>query len=190
MLMGSFWVAQRFQRCDKVAAYDRGFQPLRYFMAAPPTGNTGYGVYFITASTFQKQSLFQSERLSLPFIDTLLHYRLQRKYLLHEFVVMPNHFHLLITPTLTLERAMQLIKGGFSYRARKKLGYAAEVWQTSYYDRRERGIEDYLNFKYYIRQNPVKRGLAKTPEEYPYSSAYLGFVMDEIPERLRLTLTA
>jgi len=93
-------------------------------MAAPPRGNTGYSVYFITAPAFQKQNLFQSERFSLPFIDTLLHYRLQRKYLLHEFVIMPNHFHLLITPALTLERAIQLIKGGFSYRARKELGFA------------------------------------------------------------------
>jgi len=153
-------------------------------MAAPPRGNTGYSVYFITAPAFQKQNLFQSERFSLPFIDTLLHYRLQRKYLLHEFVIMPNHFHLLITPALTLERAIQLIKGGFSYRARKELGFAGEIWQPSYYDRRVRAVEDYLNFKYYIRQNPVKRGLANTPEEYPYSSAHPGFVMDEVPERL------
>jgi putative transposase len=51
---------------------------------------------------------------------------------------MPNHFHLLITPTLTLERAMQVIKGGFSYRARKELGFAGEIWQPSYYDRRVR----------------------------------------------------
>jgi putative transposase len=159
-------------------------------MAAPPRGNTGHGVYFITASTFQKQSLFQSERFSLPFIDTLLHYRLKKNYLLHEFVVMPNHFHLLITPTLTLERAMQLIKGGFSYRARKELGFGGEIWQPSYYDRRARHIEDYLNFKYYIRQNPVKRGLANTPEEYSYSSAHPGFVLDETPERLRLALGA
>jgi REP-associated tyrosine transposase len=105
-------------------------------MAAPRRGNTGYGTYFITASTFQKQSLFQSERFSLPFIDTLFQYRLKRHYLLHEFVIMPNHFHLLITPTLSLERAMQLIKGGFSYRARKELGFAGEIWQPSYYDRR------------------------------------------------------
>jgi putative transposase len=153
-------------------------------MAAPPRGNTGHSAYFITASTFQKQSLFQSDRFSLPFIDPLLHYRLQRKYLLHEFVVMPNHFHLLITPTLTLERAMQLIKGGFSYRVRNELGYAGEIWQPSHYDRRVRDVEDYVNFKYYIRQNPVKRALARAPEEYPYSSAYLGFVMDEVPERL------
>jgi putative transposase len=120
-------------------------------MAAPPRGNTGFSVYFITASTFQKQSLFQSDRFSLPFIETLLNYRLQRKYLLHEFVVMPNHFHLLITPTLTLERALQLIKGGFSYRAKKELGFAGEIWQPSYYDRRVREAEDYMNFKYYIR---------------------------------------
>ncbi len=157
-------------------------------MTAPPRGNNGYSVYFITASTFQKQSLFQSDRFSLPFIETLLNYRLQRKYLLHEFVVMPNHFHLLLTPTLTLERALQFIKGGFSYRARKELGFAGEIWQPSYYDRRVRDIEEYINCKYYMRQNPVKRGLVKTPGEYTYSSAYPGFVMDEVPERLTRAL--
>jgi putative transposase len=157
-------------------------------MAAPPRGNTGYSIYFVTASTFQKQSLFQSQRFSLPFIDTLLHYRSQEKYLLHEFVVMPDHFHLLMTPTLTLERAMQLIKGGFSCRARKDLGYAGEIWQPSYYDRRVRDVEEYINFKHYIRQNPVKRGLAKTLEEYPYSSAHSGFVMDAVSEGLKAKL--
>jgi putative transposase len=43
-------------------------------------------------------------------------YRTQKKYLLHEFVVMRDHFHLILTPTgITLERAMQLIKGRFSF---------------------------------------------------------------------------
>jgi hypothetical protein len=49
-----------------------------------------------------------------------------------------------------------------------------------------RNVEDCVNFKYYIRQNPVKRGLAKTAEEYPYSSAHPGFVLDEIPKPLEL----
>jgi putative transposase len=100
---------------------------------------------------------------------------------------MPNHFHLLITPTITIERAMQLIKGGFFYRAKKELGFTGEIWQPSYYDRRVRGTEEYVNFRYYIRQNPVKRGLTRTPEEYPYGSAYPGFVRDEVPEKLRLS---
>jgi len=154
-------------------------------MAAPFRGNTGSGTYFITASTFQKQNLFQSARFSLPFIGTLLSYRLQRKYLLHEFVVMPNHFHLLITPVVSLERALQFIKGGFSYRVKKELGYAGEIWQPSYYDRRVRDVEELANFGHYIRHNPVKRGLVRMAEEYPYSSAFPGFVRDEVPERLR-----
>src|SRR5438874_12006336 len=44
------------------------------------------------------------------FIEVLQHYRRQGKYLLHEFVLMPDHFHVLITPTITLERALQLIR--------------------------------------------------------------------------------
>jgi putative transposase len=54
--------------------------------------------------------MFQTDRMTNLFVEVLLGYRAQQQYLLHEFVLMPNHFHLLITPTLTLERALQLIK--------------------------------------------------------------------------------
>ncbi len=154
-------------------------------MAAPPRGNTGYSCYFITASTYQKQNLFQSDRMARLFVEVLSHYRQQDKYLLHEFVLMPDHFHLLIPPTLTLERALQLIKGGFSFRVRKELGIAYEIWQPSYYDRRVRDAEEYFAFREYIHRNPVKRGLARTPDEYVYSSAKSGFVRDELPQRLK-----
>jgi putative transposase len=119
------------------------------------------------------------------FIDVLLHYRQQDKYLVHEFVVMPDHFHLLLTPIETLERALQLIKGGFSFRAKKELGFGGEIWQKSYYDRRVRDMSEYLAFRQYIQQNPVKKRLAPGVNEYPYSSAALGFKLDEIPQRLK-----
>jgi REP element-mobilizing transposase RayT len=85
-------------------------------MAIPYRGSTGPGTYFITASAFQKKSLFQSHRMASLLIDVLLHYQTQGEYHLHEFVIMPNHFHLLITPIppVTIERAIQFIKGGFS----------------------------------------------------------------------------
>ena len=154
-------------------------------MAAPRRGNTGMGTYFITANTFQKHSLLQSERMAGLFLDVLYCYRAQQKYLLHEFVVMPDHFHLLITPTLTLERAMQLIKGGFSFRAKKELGFGGEIWETSFYDHRVRDWEEYCAFRRYIHLNPVKRGLAATPEQYPYSSAKAGMALDAVPQRLK-----
>jgi len=154
-------------------------------MAAPPRGNTGHSCYFITASTFQKQNLLQSDRMAGLFLEVLLHYHRQRKYQLHEFVIMPNHFHLLITPAGTLERALQMIKGGFSFRAKKELGFIHEIWQPSYYDRRVRDIDEYLAFREYIHHNPVKGRLVAQAVDYPYSSAAPGFELDDIPQRLK-----
>ena len=89
-------------------------------------------------------------------INVLSHYQQQGKYHLREFAVMPNHFHLMITPIyrVTLEKAVQLIKGGFSYRVKKELGFAGEIWQTSFYDRRVRDAEEYGRFRHYIHMNP------------------------------------
>jgi putative transposase len=104
------------------------------------------------------------------FLEVLQHYRRQRKYLLHEFVLMPDHFHLLLTPAATLERALQLIKGGFSFRARKELGelgFGGEIWQPSFYDRRVRDIEEYCAYREYIHRNPVKRRLVHAAADYP-----------------------
>ncbi|MFY9845643.1 MAG: transposase [Terriglobales bacterium] len=154
-------------------------------MAAPQRGNTGFSSYFITAVTFQKQSLFQSDRMAILFVQLLLTYRSQHKYLLHEFVLMPDHFHLLLTPTLTLERALQLIKGGFSFRAKRELGFAGEIWEKSYHDRRVRDWQEYCAFRQYIHLNPVKKRLAEIPELYPYSSASAGMALDAAPQRLK-----
>jgi putative transposase len=154
-------------------------------MAAPHRGNTGYGTYFITATTFQRMSTFQTTRMAELFVRVLLGYREQQKFLLHEFVLMPNHFHLLITPTLTLERALQLVKGDFSFRAKKELGFAGEIWEKSFHDRRVRDWEEYCAFRRYIHMNPVGKGLAAMASEYLYSSARPGLILDAVPQRLK-----
>ena len=154
-------------------------------MAAPRRGNTGYSCYFITASAFQKRNILQSDRMAGLLVDVLLHYRQQQKYLLHEFVVMPDHFHLLISPQESLERAMQLIKGGFSFCAKREVGFQHEIWQSSFYDRRVRDAEEYFTFREYIRRNAPKRGLAVRAEDYRYCSAWPGLVLDEAPRRLK-----
>jgi putative transposase len=96
-----------------------------------------------------------------------------REYLLHEFVLRPDHFHLLLTPLVTLERSLQLIKGSFSFRARKELGFGGEIWQPSFYDRRVRDWQEYCTFREYIRSNPVKKKLALVPEGYPMAQQIL-----------------
>jgi putative transposase len=70
--------------------------------------------FFITTVTAQRQIIFRRETTADLLIATLSHYRDERKYLLHEFVIMPDHVHALITPSaeISLERAVQFIKGG------------------------------------------------------------------------------
>jgi len=148
-------------------------------------GNTGHSTYFITAATYQRKSLLQSDRMAKLFVDVLFHYRLQGKYLLHEYVVMPDHFHLLLSPLITLERALQFIKGGFSHRARKERSIQGEIWESSFHDRRIRDLVEYENFRQYIAQNPVRGGLADIPEHYLYCSAGTLAELDSLPQRLK-----
>jgi putative transposase len=156
-------------------------------MSKPPHDRTSFGsnVYFVTASTWGHRSLFQTERMAGLFIETIFHYRRQRKFLIHEFVVMPTHFHLLLTPTgIALERAMQFIKGGFSYRVKKDLSLSVEVWERGYVDHRIRDAIDYSRHVEYIRQNPVEARIVERAGDYPYSSAHNGFAVDSCPEEL------
>jgi REP element-mobilizing transposase RayT len=55
------------------------------------------------------------------FIEVLRAYMRSGKMTVHDFVIMPNHVHILMTVPgeMTIEKAMQLIKGGFSFRANK-----------------------------------------------------------------------
>jgi putative transposase len=154
-------------------------------MTIPYRGATRDGTYFITASNFEKQCLLLSDRMAGLFIKVLHHYQKQAKYHLHEFVVMPNHFHLLITPIppVTIEKAVQFIKGGFSYRAKKELAFHGEIWQTSFYDRRVRDATEYARFRHYILMNPVRRGLAPLPEGFRFSSSRLK--LDDAPQWLK-----
>jgi putative transposase len=121
------------------------------------------------------------------FLETVSHYRNDGKYALHEFVLMPDHFHLLLTPSqgVPLEHVMQLIKGGFSYRVGKELELKMEIWERGYIDHRIRDPTDFINHVEYIRQNPVEAGLVSVYADYPYSSAHTGFDLDRAPQRLK-----
>jgi len=138
----------------------------------------------VTTSTWERRDLFRNERWAELLIERIYHYR-GSAYLLHEFVVMPDHLHVLITPLTSLEKAVQFIKGGFSYRVKKELGSNMEVWQKGFSDHRVRDGSDYRVHGSYIRQNPVRKRLCERPEEYPYSSASGRFELDCVPQGLK-----
>jgi putative transposase len=140
--------------------------------------------YMVTTSTWGRRALFRNERWAQLLLDTLFHYR-RSAYLLHEFVIMPDHVHVLLTPLGSLEKAVQFIKGGFSYRAKKELGSNMEVWQKGFQDRRIRDAADYDVHVTYVRENPVRKRLCEHVDEYPFSSARVGLKLDEVPQGLK-----
>ena len=136
---------------------------------AIPSHSAGHGTHFITTATFNRRRLFQTDANAALFLETLQHYRKEGRYKLHAFVVMPDHVHLLITPEdITIERAMGLIKGGFSHRLASKF----PVWQRGFTSRQMRSREEFETRRQYIHQNPVRARIADTPELYRFSSAY------------------
>ncbi len=95
-----------------------------------------------------------------------------RAYLLHAFVIMPEHMHLLLTPTQSLEYAMQIVKGGFSRKLHQATQRPGEIWQRGFADHRVRDREDFQIRKAYLENNPVARGLTARQEAYRWSSAF------------------
>jgi len=131
--------------------------------------------FFATTKTSQGRALLQSERNATLLIDVLRSYVVAKKFRLHDFVIMPNHLHLLVTvgEGMTIERAMQLVKGGFSYRLKKEYGYLGEVWQRGFSEVRVEDRRSFLRHREYIAANPVKAALADSPEAFPYCFTYL-----------------
>jgi len=141
------------------------------------------GTYFLTFSTWRWRRLFVVENYARLFLKTLYHYRREGRYTLHAFVVMPDHVHLLLTPArdITIERAVQLIKGAYSHELGTLIGRNPEVWQRGFTDHRIRDARDFVHHRNYIHQNPVVARLVLDSSEYRYCSAFPGFKLDPWP---------
>jgi REP element-mobilizing transposase RayT len=93
-------------------------------------------------------------------------------YLLHAFVVMPNHVHLLATPAIALPQLTKSLKGITAKRANAMLGLTGNsFWQEESYDHLVRHDREFEKIRNYIEENPVRAGLVREAGEYRWSSA-------------------
>lgn len=119
--------------------------------------------------------MLQSERNATLLVNVMRSYAAAGKFRLHDFVIMPDHLHLLVTVEgeMKIEKAMQFIKGGFSYRLNREYGAKGEIWQRGFSEVRVEDEESFSRHRRYIAQNPVKAGLVDSPEKFPYCFATL-----------------
>ena len=96
-----------------------------------------------------------------------------RTAVLHGAVVMPDHVHMVLTPAPdakgcmpTLEGIFKGIKGTAGLRINRLLGRHGPVWQAETFDHVLRRLESAEAKVDYIIQNPVRKGLVETPEDY------------------------
>jgi putative transposase len=160
-----------FSRAAKPEKWSRASAPA---MARParnaipgPTLNSSR-TFFSTTKTNMGRRILQSERNAMLFVDVLRSCVVERKFLLHDLVVMPDHVDILLTVQgdMTIEKAMQFSNGRFSYRLKRECRYLGEVWQCGFSETRADDEESFLRCREYIAQNPVKAGLVEFAEQY------------------------
>jgi len=143
-------------------------------------------VYFITFKTWEKLQLTPSAKQIV--LDACLFFH-KKRYEIFVLVVMPDHVHMLLKPLpkqelqqasslshkhklqqeyWSLSSIMHSLKSYSAKEIPKVMTHIGRVWQSERYDRIVRNDKEFANFWKYIRQNPVKAGLSKTPETYPF----------------------
>jgi putative transposase len=135
-------------------------------------------LHFITCSCRDQQAWLGSAGRRDLFLKLLEEVRQRYLFVVVGYVVMPEHFHLLIgepevdTPSIV----MQVLKQRFGHQVLKELrqlnfeSEATTVWQRRFYDFNVWTREQRIEKLRYIHRNPVKRGLVGKPEDWTWSS--------------------
>lgn len=136
--------------------------------------------YFISTQTQGRKPFFRHDRWAQLMQSTIHHYN-GTGYTLHAYVIMPDHLHILMTPIESIEKAMQLIKGGFSFRAKREFNWQEEIWQPGFTDHRIRDAVDWQRHIDYIRTNPIEAKLTSETDLY----VFMNLLQKEVPHELK-----
>jgi REP element-mobilizing transposase RayT len=100
-----------------------------------------------------------------------------QRYVLKDWVIMPNHVHAVLwpMPNYTLSSILKGWKGFSAREANKTLGRTGErFWQPESFDHWIRNDQEHAAFCRYVVNNPVKAGLCREPQDWQWSSAWNG----------------
>ena len=152
-----------------------------------PTGLKRYygngDLHFITASCYRRQPLLESTYRKDLFVTVLEEVRQRYEFVVVGYVVMPEHFHLLISEPARANPSViiQALKLGVvrhlfpdpKTRQNLKLfdnSAPNRFWQRPFYDFNVWSAHRHREKLRYIHRNPVKRGLVETPDQWRWSS--------------------
>jgi putative transposase len=137
------------------------------------------GTFFITTSTYRHICYFQSPKQYDRLAQLIEYYKKRDNAIIHGYVLMPNHFHLLISipENKSISDYMRDLKKRSVFEFKNIIpGIQTKLWQDRFDDLALRSMRTYLTKLNYIHNNPVKARLVGEITQWPYSSAryYLG----------------
>ena len=133
-----------------------------------------YPVYFITACTHDRQRVLANHEIHQAFSSFALAGE-ERHVFMGRYVLMPDHFHCFVVFGLDSEQKlpfwMKSLKNCLSKTLRRR-GVSAPHWQKGFFDHVLRSGESHAEKSEYVRENPVRAGLVKTSEDWPYQGQF------------------
>ena len=127
-------------------------------------------VYFVTAVVTERRPVFRDPGLALETLDCLFVLRGKLGFNLYCYCLMPDHIHLLIGPGDGGKTLAEICGAFKSLTTRAYWQWQdGKLWQRQFFDHVIRNEKDFFETREYIRMNPVRKQLAKSPDEWPYT---------------------
>ena len=138
--------------------------------------------YHVTTHINRNDGFLLSKQAKNLFLKVLKEAQKKYHFVIKNFTVMSNHYHLLIKPMKgeNLSRIMQWINSVFAMRINKQEGSTGHVWGQRFFSKAVQGLLGYIRVSQYIDENAVKVKLVKQAEDWEYCGAY-----ERKKERLR-----
>ncbi|MFQ5903814.1 MAG: transposase [Candidatus Binatia bacterium] len=133
-------------------------------------------LYHITSRGIERRRIFLGNSDRVKFLEILEDYHERYGILIHSYVLMDNHYHLVLeTPRGNLLKVMHGINGGYTGYFNRRYGRAGHLFQGRY-----KGIlvdkNPYLlQLSRYVHLNPVTAEIVEGPGTYRWSS-YGGYI--------------
>lgn len=145
-------------------------------MARPLRIDIEGAFYHITSRGNEKRDIFFSEEDYDKFIIYLKKAKGKYRFLLHCYVLMCNHYHLLLeTPQANLGKIMHFINSSYSNYINRKRERIGHLFQGRFKSILVDSESYFLRLSIYLHLNPVRAKIVEKPEFYPYSS-YIDYI--------------
>jgi putative transposase len=119
------------------------------------------GIYHVTCRGNRKEPIFLSDGDRILLLELVKKVRARRRWLIHSYCLMQNHYHLLLeTPEADLSAGMQTINGEYAQWFNRDYGFVGHVFQGRFHAVLVESDWHLLELTRYIAMNPVRAGLA------------------------------